>query len=71
MKHPLVKPSALQRLIENGRSSRGGGGEQGRRGGEGGEQLYFSSAEYEIPATDEFTCKPAPHQGKDTVSGVK
>lgn len=43
--------------------------EEGVEGG--GEQLYFSNAEYEIPATDEFTCEPAPHQGKDTVSGVK
>lgn len=34
-------------------------------------KLSSSNVEREISATDEFTCKPAPHQGKDTVSGVK
>lgn len=46
------------------------GGEQGERGYRGGEQLYFPGAECKTSATAEVTCKPTPHQGKDTVSGV-
>lgn len=48
-----------------------GGGEIFERECGGGEQLYFSGAEYKTSATVEFTCKPAPHQDKDTMSGVK
>lgn len=41
LKHPLVKPSALQRLIEKGRSSRGRGGTRQKRGQGGRTALFF------------------------------
>lgn len=41
MKHPLVKPSALQRLIEKGRSSRGGGWNKAEEGVEGENSSIF------------------------------